>query len=273
MEIISRTYHGIEVLFDNSDSLYINATQIAKQFKKDVREWKRSKQTNEYIDALSGVGFSHTTLIKVVSGNFSDGREQGTWIHKKLIIAFARWLSPEFAVWCDSVIEEILKTGSHSLGRSNSEQSEESNKEKIELELLGLKTAIEILKVNEASKILMTTTLYDELGLKTSYLPKYSNEQHTYSLSALLKKFKIGISAKKLNLLLISAGILEVKTRKSTKEFENEDGEREKIRTFKSLTEKGLEFGKNLISPHNQLETQPHYFENRFQALIESLKL
>ncbi len=177
----------------------------------------------------------------------------------KLPIAnkFKQWVTKE-------VLPSIRKTGSYSTS---------SQKEKIELELLGLKTAIEILKVNEASKILMTKTLYDELGLKTSYLPKYSDENHTYSLSALLKKFKVGISAKKLNLLLISAGILEVKTRKSTKEFENEDGEREKIRTFKSLTEKGLEFGKNLISPHNQLETQPHYFENRFQALIESLKL
>ena len=34
-----------------------------------------------------------------------------------------------------------------------------------------------------------------------------------------------------------------------------------------------MKFGKNVISPHNQLETQPHYFENKFEELIEALKL
>jgi len=117
MKIISKKFQEIDILFSKNinESVYINATETAKRFNKDVREWKRSKQTTEYIEALSDVGFSHTTLIKVVTGNFSDGRKQGTWIHKKLIIVFARWLSPKFAVWCDSVIEEILKTGSYSI--------------------------------------------------------------------------------------------------------------------------------------------------------------
>jgi phage regulator Rha-like protein len=137
------------------------------------------------------------------------------------------------------------------------------NYEKVQTELLGLETSIRILNVNEASKILMTKTLYKKIGLETSYLPDYSDEQHTYSLSHLLKKFKVPISAKKLNQILISNGILEIKTRKS------KSGEK----SFKSLTEKGLEFGKNLISPHNQLETQPHYFESKFQSLLNLVRL
>jgi len=36
-------------------------------------------------------------------------KEQGTWIHKKLIVIFARWISSEFAVWYYLQIEEILK--------------------------------------------------------------------------------------------------------------------------------------------------------------------
>jgi phage regulator Rha-like protein len=155
----------------------------------------------------------------------------------------------------------------------NAKQNQFFTKEQIELEMIGLETAIKILRVNEASKILMTKKLYSTLGLETVYLPEYSDEQHTYSLSALLKKFDVKISAKKLNQLLISKGFLEVKTRKSTKEFEDEEGEKVKIRTFKSLTEKGLEFGKNLISPHNQLETQPHYFESRFRDMLGVLAI
>ena len=36
------------------------------------------------------------------------GIEQGTWLHPKLAVHFARWLDPKFAVWCDEQIEQIL---------------------------------------------------------------------------------------------------------------------------------------------------------------------
>jgi hypothetical protein len=52
------------------------------------------------------------------------------------------------------------------------------------------------------------------------------------------------------------------------------DGKEVKIpilKEFKSLTEKGLEFGKNMISPKNQLESQPHYFEKKFPELLKIL--
>jgi len=63
----------------------------------------------------------------------------------------------------------------------------------------ALKSAIEILRVNEASKILMLETLYKDLGLNTNYLPKYSDENYSVSLSSLLKKFNVGMSANKFN--------------------------------------------------------------------------
>ena len=148
------------------------------------------------------------------------------------------------------------------------------NYEKVQTEIFALKSAIEILLPSQASKILMTETLYKDLGLKSSYLPKYSDENHTYSLSALLKKFEVGISANKMNKLLISKEFLETKTRKSSKTEENEKGEKIPVfKEFKSLTEKGLEFGKNMISPQNQRETQPHYFENKFQELLDRLNI
>lgn len=151
----------------------------------------------------------------------------------------------------------------------------QKRKEQFQFDVIALESSFKLLRINEASKILMTKTLYTEHGLSTSYLPKYSDEQHTYSLSHLLKKFEVGISAKKLNLILLSENYLEIKTRKSTGSLLDEETKEKKpkLRTFKSLTEKGLEFGKNVISPHNQLETSPHYFESKFSELITSLKL
>ncbi|EJF06474.1 hypothetical protein ThvES_00014370, partial [Thiovulum sp. ES] len=142
----------------------------------------------------------------------------------------------------------------------------------------GVEKAIGILRVNEASKIGMVERIHKKFDLETSYLPKYSDENHAVALSVLLKKFDVGMSAQKFNKLLIYAGILEVKTRKSSK-YRTEkdvDGKEVKIpilKEFKSLTEKGLEFGKNVISPKNQLETQPYYFESKFSELLAFLKI
>jgi hypothetical protein len=93
MDILSKNFKNSEIIFsnDSASSLYLNATKVAKSFNKDVREWKRSKQTIDYINALGDVGFSKTNLIKVISGNFSDKREQGTWIHKVLEDNFLQW--------------------------------------------------------------------------------------------------------------------------------------------------------------------------------------
>ena len=40
------------------------------------------------------------------------GKNGGTWLHPKLAIAFARWLSPDFAAWCDIQLDAILR-GTH----------------------------------------------------------------------------------------------------------------------------------------------------------------
>ena len=69
------------------------------------------------------------------------------------------------------------------------------------------------------------------------------------------------ISAKNINLILLEKGILQTLERKSSKS--------EEVKEFKSLTEKGLKFGKNIVSPQNQRETQPHYFENKFEELLK----
>jgi len=268
--IIPKTFNDKEVFFDNRDGIvYLNATKTAIEFNKRLDNWKSSKEVNKYIDALSkhlNLGFGDLMVVRK-GGN--DKNEMGTWLHPKLVIFFARWLSPEFAVWCDLQIEEILKGG------LTPKDSFQERKEQFQLDVIALESSFKLLRINEASKILMTKTLYTEHGLSISYLPKYSDEQHTYSLSHLLKKYKVGISAKKLNLILLSDGYLEIKTRKSTGSLLDEETKEKKpkLRTFKSLTEKGLEFGKNVISPHNQLETSPHYFENKFEELIDFLKL
>jgi ribosomal protein L7/L12 len=270
-KIIAKEFDGIDVLFSLETDLYLHVTPISRTFNKQPRDWLKTIETKKYIEALSQYLLIPKDILVIVRQG-GKPQEQGTWIHKKLIILFARWLSPEFAVWCDGVIEDILQTGSYSVEKSF------SKKDEIEIEYFALEKSMDILRVNQASKIKMIRTFHKSKNLETSYLPEYSDEEHTFSAKALLEKFEIKISVQQFNKKMISLGFLETKTRKSSKYRTEKDvnGKEVKIpilKEFKSLTEKGLEFGKNMISPKNQLETQPHYFENRFSELLKIIEI
>jgi hypothetical protein len=109
--IVSKLFQDKEILFDQiNNELYLNATKTAKVFNKRLDKWKESPQTTEYIDALSRYPDLGKRELIIVQKGGNDKENQGTWIHQKLVIMFARWLSPDFAVWCDFQIEEILSS-------------------------------------------------------------------------------------------------------------------------------------------------------------------
>ncbi len=117
MNILSKTYiynqTNISVDFLLDETIYINATKVAKEFNKLPADWLKTKETKAYLEAFSRYDLYHNGIhngdfIVVRQGGIPQ--EQGTWIHRKLIITFARWLSPDFAVWCDMTIEDILKS-------------------------------------------------------------------------------------------------------------------------------------------------------------------
>lgn len=114
--------------------------------------------------------------------------------------------------------------------------------------ILGLKAAIEILNPAAESKIKMIGDCFDRMGLDSGYLPVYAEQQGTTaSLTDILEGS--GISARKAYPALQKAGIVEQKTRKST------NGQSKKFWTV--TNEK---YGKNMVSPHNPRETQPHFY-------------
>lgn len=128
------------------------------------------------------------------------------------------------------------------------------------MQLLGAKYASEMLRVDETSKIKMLEEVHKQHGVPTNHLPQYMDEEVTESLTSLLKKHGVKIATAKFNTKLIELGILEIKERPSSKGG---------VKEFKSLTERGLYYGKNLINPRNPKETQPHYYESKFSELIQ----
>lgn len=122
----------------------------------------------------------------------------------------------------------------------------------------------DILKVNDASKIMMLNDLYKTYDLPSGFLPKYENNgsRELKSATELLKRFDLGMSAKAFNILLVEQGYLEERTRRSTS---SDNG----IRKYKALTDKGLNYGENAVSPQCQREVQPLYYTDSFKELFD----
>jgi hypothetical protein len=88
-------------------SVLVNATEMAAAFDKKPGKWLELPSTKEFISALSSIRKSDTSLVATVMGSPINGG--GTWLHEDVVIEFARWLSPEFAIWCNDRIKELLK--------------------------------------------------------------------------------------------------------------------------------------------------------------------
>lgn len=102
--VIPFHYQGQPVRF-NSDG-WINATDIAKRMSKRLDKWLDTQETQEYIAAL---GRHLNTPKKGDLIQATRGRGGGTWLHPKLAVAFARWVSADFAVWADLHIDALLR--------------------------------------------------------------------------------------------------------------------------------------------------------------------
>ena len=109
-EIFLRSFlhndHSITVPFN--DEAFFNATVAAKAFDKLPKDWLKTQETQDYIEALGKIILLKPDQLVVVKTGAPD-TGGGSWFHPKLVIQFARWLHPEFAVWCDMQVEEILR--------------------------------------------------------------------------------------------------------------------------------------------------------------------
>jgi hypothetical protein len=201
--ILTYNYQGkIDIFFLKSDELYLNATETARKFGKDVREWKRAKQTTDYIEALADVENLHIEKLIIIRKGGNNKNSQGTWIHKKLIISFARWLDVKFAVWCDLTIEEILKTGSYSLQKE--EKSEYDFEEIQKVVKIGTELLSDLKNLNPVEQIKLDTFVKNrtEKSLLEDFGISFEN---SYFLPTEIGNM-FGVSGAEVNLILEKKG-------------------------------------------------------------------
>ena len=95
-------YNGNSISFGKEGNVMINATEMAKPFGKSPKDFLKTEQTKVYIGTLGEVKkILSSDLVRVIYGD-----NGGTWMHEDVAMEFARWLSPAFAIWCNSVISK-----------------------------------------------------------------------------------------------------------------------------------------------------------------------
>ncbi len=119
---ITKDFNGLPIVFREDG--YINMTKAAKQFPgKRLQNFWDNSTTEEYVvalhRALAGNSWNssvwdandylaaYTYLVQAKRGGKKG--TAGTWCHPKLAVFFARWLDVRFAVWCDLMIDNILR--------------------------------------------------------------------------------------------------------------------------------------------------------------------
>lgn len=112
-----RSWNGTSIQRRESDG-YVNATAMCKAGGRRWNHYIANDRTREYIRALAAgvegenpcsaavAGNPATLLVESVQGGRPD--LQGTWIHPRLAVDLARWISPAFAVWMDGWFLETL---------------------------------------------------------------------------------------------------------------------------------------------------------------------
>jgi hypothetical protein len=78
------------------------------------RRWNHyatNERTSEYLRALSGSAGIPADLLVASIGN-GPNHLRGTWIHPRLAVDLARWISPSFAVWMDGWFLEQFQPAS-----------------------------------------------------------------------------------------------------------------------------------------------------------------
>ena len=118
-----RTWNGVEIQRRPSDG-FVNATATCRANRRDWFDYIRLARTKAYITALGEAMAAQNACAAAVPGNPGTGigsipglietiqggppHLQGTWIHPRLAVDLARWISPAFAVWMDGWFLESL---------------------------------------------------------------------------------------------------------------------------------------------------------------------
>ena len=133
----------------------------------------------------------------------------------------------------------------------------------LDLKVRFIEWSAKFLGVNDAGKLLMARKLAEEYGTQ-QYLPDYvTSKGQTHSATYLLKAHNCNISANVFNISCHSFGLIKKMERK---------GKGGTIHNWWALTDEGMEYGENKVSDKCPLQTQIHWYDDRFTEVLDIIR-
>lgn len=129
-KVFERNDSQYSITFETKEGeLMVNATQMGKVFGENKKPviFLRNKGVRAFINELKKENGenSHRSYISepyIINGDEVRPSLRGTWMHEKLAMRYAMWLSPKFHLWVVNQIMELLKTGSVELNKPKMQQ-------------------------------------------------------------------------------------------------------------------------------------------------------
>ena len=132
----------------------------------------------------------------------------------------------------------------------------------LDLKVRFIEWSANFLGVNDAGKLLMARKLAEEYGTQ-QYLPDYvTSKGQTHSATYLLKAHNCNINASIFNISCHSFGLIKKMERKGKGGTHN----------WWALTDEGMEYGENKVSDKCPLQTQIHWYDDRFTEVLDIIR-
>ena len=214
---------------------------------KDVAEWIEHSNPSKMVEDAE---LDETDVAKLSVGTLTNSysalflTEDGLY---EVLMQSRKPIAKQFKKGVKNILKTIRKTGTYTATTLFDEKLKAAN------------WLTSYLNLSEVSKLAIAQSIAAPLGLP---LPDYVQSKGVlHSASELLKMNNVQMSALKFNAKLIEAGFLKEATRQGTT----------KLHKFKVITDKGLSFGENQVSPRNPQETQPKWYDNKFAELLKAI--
>ncbi|AUQ42557.1 KilA-N domain-containing protein [Yersinia ruckeri] len=257
---------GISVRLDNAGRYCLNDLHRAAgaEERHTPKYWYSLQQTQELVQVLSDGGIPPSEQNQPVSV-IRGGNQQGTYVCKELVYSYAMWISASFSL-------KVIRTFDHIVSQPTTAVNPSADK--MQAGVILLEFMRKELNLSNSSVLGACQKLQQAIGLP-NLTPEYAidapsdalegSSLPTMALSTVLKTQSI-TSVKPVEAFrrLQDLGIVERKSRPSSSASAKGGAKQ-----FWSVTSKGLIYGKNITSPGNSRETQPHFYESKAVELIK----
>ena len=216
---------------------------------KDVAEWIEHTQPSKMVDAID-------EDEKLIGTLFLSGQNREAWFLTEdglyeVLMQSRKPQAKQFKKGVKEILKSIRRTGCYSVTNVI--------KDRVEAGMMWVEGCKRILNLSDSSTLALMQKVAEPLGLPS---PDYVYSKGVmHSASELLKRFGSKMSALKFNQQMVKLGFLKEETRQGTT----------KIHKFKVITEKGKSYGENQVSPKNQSETQPRWYDDKFEELLKAI--